>query len=313
MAFASYPFENTDTTENQYTLLFKNFAHSGIVGNWGDGQFALSANNSGLDVQIAAGYAIVRGHAVSNDLVVDLPVAAADAALPRIDRIVLRLDPAANGIIPTVVQGTPAAVPTVPALVQTETGIYDLPVGYVRVAAGALNLADTDITMDRLWTGSDTGVWDNARRPANPRLGLLGYNVERLRWEFWDGDSWEPVTPSSAKTVRVGHTFTLVGEVQTATGDDYYIPGFYVAAPPGQTARIVGVRSRINSGTEVAWEIVVNGVSTSTPMVGVSTTSQSQVNFSQSVLDGVEVSLRVRSITNLPKNLNLTVFVEYTV
>jgi hypothetical protein len=46
---------------------------------------------------------------------------------PRVDRLVLRRDLAAQTVVPAVLQGAPAAAPAVPALTQNEDGVWELP------------------------------------------------------------------------------------------------------------------------------------------------------------------------------------------
>ncbi|MFE0619715.1 hypothetical protein [Bacillus altitudinis] len=73
------------------------------------------------------------------------------ASLPRIDRIVLRLDASLStrSIRAMVIQGTPASNPTVPAL--TRSGdVYELSIAQVRVNANSTIIAQANITDERL-------------------------------------------------------------------------------------------------------------------------------------------------------------------
>lgn len=192
MVWAAYPFDTQNTTEDEYTRLFAQLQDSGVVGTWGDGALRVSANGSGMTVTIAPGSAIVRGHMVTSTEVTTLTVPAARAET-RTDRVVLRLDPAANEIVPAVT--TNATAPTPPELVQTETGIFELPLGLITVAADAVTIAAGAVTDDRPWIGSRVRVWSNSTRPAVPRFAQLGFNVELLAWEYWDGTAWSAVVP----------------------------------------------------------------------------------------------------------------------
>lgn len=78
----------------------------------------------GMNAKVAPGFVIVRGHAVHSTAVETLPIRAADQGA-RTDRIVLRLDPAANSIALAVLDGT--AADGSPALTQTDTGVYEIP------------------------------------------------------------------------------------------------------------------------------------------------------------------------------------------
>src|SRR4051812_2043477 len=96
MALTSYPFDGQDTTETEFSLLFRELQDTGVADSFGGPGLQVSANGSGMTLTVAPGFAILRGYAVSSTDVesVTLPAAGSTA---RQDRIVLRLDPAANG------------------------------------------------------------------------------------------------------------------------------------------------------------------------------------------------------------------------
>lgn len=321
MALSSYPFENTNTTEDQYTLLFRNFVDSGIVGDYGDSQYAVTTDGSGLDVQVAAGYAILRGHAVNNDGPVTVTLDAADTANPRIDTIVLRLDPVANGINLVVLKGNPSATPTSPAYARTSTGLWDLPLASIQVAANALNVVTENITDQRTWSSHRFGVWRNADRPSDPAIGQPGFNIDINGAEVWSGTKWESV--SAKKKIVVPHTFTLAGPIVTANLiGDYYVPPFFVPVPTGQTARVVGARSQIWHGgggqvNSVSWAVTALKAETSRNVISTQTTTHhlgmASVNLATPTVITADdaLGLVVSGVTGTPKNLSVTVFIEY--
>lgn len=312
MALNAYPFENANTTEDQYTLLFRNFARSGIVGSHSDTQFAVSTDGSGLDVQVAQGYAILRGHAVENDAPATVTLDAADPTNPRIDRVVLRLDPVADGISLFVIKGTPAATPTVPEITRTKTGVWDLPLARIVVPGGALNVISGNIISDREWSGENFGVWDTDHRPTSPNLATAGYNVTLARWEFWSGTAWQALAPSSKKRFVFPHTFTLGGSIvpPTASGD-YFVPPFYLPNTPGQTARLVGTRGVVWHGaadSTVSYDILNNSTVVHS---GTLTKVAAGSNATADLTAAGTVQLVVKGVVGDPKNVTLTVFVEY--
>lgn len=320
MALTSYPFENANTTEDQYTLLFRNFVDSGIIGSYGDDQFVVSSDGSGLDVQVSAGYAILRGHAVSNDGPVTLTLDAADASFARIDRIVLRLDPVLNGINLAVIKGTPASTPVAPPIVRTDTGVWDLPLATVKVGANALNVLATDIVGTRSWGSHRFGVWSTAGRPETARIGQPGFNVDNSGVEIWTGTKWEPFV--AKKRIVVPHTFTLAGPVVLAqSSGDYYIPPFFVPQVAGQTVRMVGARSIIKHGDGTAQvgfqlhssSIVKAGPATETKVHFSGTATKLTVahSFTSDLTGWDDIQLTVTGVVADPKNLSLTVFLEY--
>lgn len=192
MALSSYPFDGQDVTETQYSNLFAEFQNSGVAASADSNDFAVSADSSGMHVFVQPGFAIVRGFAVLSTAVEQLPIAPA-ATQTRIDRIILRLDPAANSIVLTIKEGTPGA--TAPDLEQTESGIYEVSLGLVTVGPTAVTIAAEDVAEDREFLDNRIGVWTTAKRPSAARVGKLGLNTTTERWEWWDGDSWADIAP----------------------------------------------------------------------------------------------------------------------
>lgn len=163
MAQTSWPFENIDTSETQFSLWARNLGQGVIEGKllelepFGDG--------SGMNVKVRSGQALVRGHFYDSTGQETLTIAAADPSLPRKDAIVLRLDPTANNILLRVITGTPDASPALPALIQTDGGLFDLLIAEVDVDAAAVVISAGDVTDARTifspWTGSVTvGIAD---------------------------------------------------------------------------------------------------------------------------------------------------------
>lgn len=189
MAITSYPFDNQDTTETQFSWLFRELQDSGVIDSIGGPGLAVSADASGMNVKIAIGRAIVRGFVMNNDAVYTQAIAAANTQ-PRIDLVVLRLDPTANTIVPAVLQGAAAASPIAPTPTQTDTGTYELVIGQVNVAANAPNIGPADVADKRPFVSSRVGAWTTALRPASPRKYQLGFNTTIGAWEYHNGTAW---------------------------------------------------------------------------------------------------------------------------
>lgn len=192
MAQTSYPFDNQDTTESQYSQLFKRLQLTGVSGNPSSTDLKVSANSSGMQVKVAAGFAIVRGHAYNNDAEVTLTITAA-ATNPRRDLVILRLDPSANSIVLAVKTGTAASSPVDPSLTQTDEGVYELPLARVTVAANSVTVSASDVADRRTFIGTQVGRWQQALRPASPVAPELGFNTSIGMLEYWDGDEWVTV------------------------------------------------------------------------------------------------------------------------
>ena len=140
-----------------------------------------------------AGEAMVRGHYYTSDATVALALATADPTNPRIDTVVLRLDPTANSIVLAVKTGTPAGSPVAPALVQTDAGIFEQPLGDALVPA--TSGVPTTITDRREFMGTRLGSWDTVGRPTPAGRVLFGFNTTTGEVEYYNVNNsiWEPV------------------------------------------------------------------------------------------------------------------------
>jgi hypothetical protein len=195
MTQTSWPFEGVDTTETQYSRLLRNIGQ-GVNGVPGDNNLLVYADSSGMNVKvkIAGGLsqAIVRGHMYQSTAEETLTISAA-ASSPRIDAVVLRLDPSVNSIVLAVVAGTPAVSPSAPNLTQTDTAVYELLLAHVSVPASATTISAANVTDKRTFIEN---VWTTAnRKPAF--LGLTGFNTTIGKLETYTGSAWEVVTPTS--------------------------------------------------------------------------------------------------------------------
>lgn len=156
MAQTSWPFENIDTSETQFSQWARNIGEGPISGK--GFELETYADSSGMNVKVKTGQALVRGHYYDSTALETLTISAASSTNPRIDRVVLRLDPTANSIALAVLTGTPAASPTAPALTQTDAGVYEISLAQVLVPAAAVSIIAGNVTDERSiftpWTGS---------------------------------------------------------------------------------------------------------------------------------------------------------------
>ncbi|QJD50671.1 minor tail protein [Streptomyces phage Issmi] len=191
MAITSYPFDNQSITETDYSRLFREFQTSGVADSLGGTSFYTYGDGTGMTVKVSSGFAIVRGHAVYSTATEVLTIAASGTTA-RTDRVVLRLDPAANSITLAVLKGTST---TAPAPTQTDTGIYEMPLATVAVGANVTSIAASAVAGERKFLGNTVGAWTTSTRPtANLRVGRLGYNSDNKGWEFWDGTAWKDLS-----------------------------------------------------------------------------------------------------------------------
>ncbi|MFF4701104.1 tail fiber domain-containing protein [Streptomyces chattanoogensis] len=193
MAITSFPFDSQVVTESQYGYLFREFQDSGVVAAYDSPGFQVSAGN-GMVVNVQPGLAILRGHMVQSTAAEALTIPAAGTST-RVDRVVLRLDPASNSITLAVKAGSVGSSAP-PALSQTDTGIYEMALANVTVAANVTTITSADVSATRPVVGHRVGVWATATRPSSPRKGQLGFNNSLARWEWWDGSTWADLAPT---------------------------------------------------------------------------------------------------------------------
>ena len=198
MAQSSFPFEGIDTTETQYSQLFRTFQDS-VNGTYGGTELTVAAG-TGLAVDVALGQAMVRGHFYVSTATESLSLTTADATNPRLDLVVLRLDPVANSIVLAVKDGTPAGSPTAPALVQTDAGTYEMALATVLVPA--TSGVPTTITDKRQFMGSRISLWSDDTRPTTA-FPHVGFNTTAGTFEGYDPAlaSWGPIGGGGGVTV----------------------------------------------------------------------------------------------------------------
>jgi hypothetical protein len=105
----------------------------------GDRQLTISPGMAWMRISRFVGLSV----ASTEDTLLDL--ALADSTRPRIDRVVLRYDAAANSTALVVLQGTAASSPAAPAITQTEL-VYDLCLAEVYRPAGSTTITTSNIT-----------------------------------------------------------------------------------------------------------------------------------------------------------------------
>jgi len=113
---------------------FASFIGNGVYANPSSNLQVVA--NSTSTLTIAAGKAWINGYYFESTAAENITVNGNSTALPRIDRIVLRLDLSRRLMEFAVKQGTPASSPTAPALTRT-AAIYELGLATVRVNAGS--------------------------------------------------------------------------------------------------------------------------------------------------------------------------------
>ena len=191
MAEQSFPFENIDTTESQFSEWATNFQETGVQGSPTGTELGITVTGSDLNLTVASGQAFIRGHYYINtsDLVIAVPTAGVNT---RIDIVVVELDPEANTIVTKIVLGEAvSADPVAPTLTQSATGIYQLPIATLTIPTSTVVITTGMLVDTRTFMGNRIGIWTTATRPANPTAyQTLGYNTTIEAHESWNGTAW---------------------------------------------------------------------------------------------------------------------------
>jgi len=188
----------------------------------------------------------------------------------------------------------------------TTTDPDDVPVDLRRLAdrSAEVNTLFSDVQLgDRLAASVD----NRGTLYRNPQTGLFSWST---------GTDWVSVNPP--KVVRIPHTFVAAPDVLVAIDDTGFIPPFFVAAPPGQTVTLVGVRHGIRSGTSVTVNVQRNGQTVAgLGNVNVTTTNTSTMlneKLALADLDRLQIVVSaVSAAPNTPKSMSFTLFLEYSV
>lgn len=147
MAQTSWPFENIDTSETQFSQWARNIGE-GVKQN-SLNELEPFADSTGMRVKVKSGQALIRGHYYQSSAEEVITVTASDPTNPRIDILILELDPSANSITLKVTAGTPAGSPVAPTVVQTDGGIYQVKLAEIAVGAGVTTIAAGNVTDTR--------------------------------------------------------------------------------------------------------------------------------------------------------------------
>jgi len=147
-----WPFANIDTTTTQFSQWSRNIGE-GVKGSFNTTDLKVTTAGTGMNVTVAAGQALVRGHYYYNTSSATLNLTTSNATNPRIDAIVLHLDPTLNSCVLTVLTGTPAASPVAPTLTQTDSAVYEILLATVLVPAASSVVSSANITDARTFLG----------------------------------------------------------------------------------------------------------------------------------------------------------------
>jgi hypothetical protein len=192
MAQTSWPFYNPSTGgtpvyEDQWSRMARQWAATGVVGYPNDTGLQVYANGSGREVHVRTGLACVRGHWFRSDAQETLAIAANTSGNWRVDRVVVRLDPSADGATLAVLTGTPGPLAATPALTVTDTGVYELTLARVTVASGAVSITAGNVVDERVHVAPPTVLGMSDRLPQDRAPGQRIFQADTARDFIWDG------------------------------------------------------------------------------------------------------------------------------
>lgn len=133
---------------SDFAEYFSRFLSDGLYTENGKAGLQITPG-TGMQVQVATGYAYVRGYMYHNDAVMVLPIDPADSMLDRIDRVVLRFDEVAREIRIGVKKSSFSSTPAAPVLDDTAT-VKELSLAQILVRKGAASITAGNITDERL-------------------------------------------------------------------------------------------------------------------------------------------------------------------
>ena len=145
-----------------WAAYFAQFIGNGVFYSSADKMKVAEYDGMKVKVQKGAGFIAGRMYLLEEDLIIKLDTA--DGVVDRVDRIVLRCDYNNRLMTVTVKKGGYGANPTAPELTR-DTGVYELALADVYVAAGAVTITAANITDQRFNTslcGIVTGLIEQA-------------------------------------------------------------------------------------------------------------------------------------------------------
>lgn len=149
MAIITYPLNNIDYSAEDAEM-YNSSRTSGVYATESNLDYSLTG---AMKIAISTGLAWIRNSTFSGKCIgvkapVELTLDAADATLPRIDRIVLGFDASTNASSIYVKKGTPGSAP-VPNARSTTASLYELVLYDVLIGAGATMITAANVTDQR--------------------------------------------------------------------------------------------------------------------------------------------------------------------
>ncbi len=138
-------------TADEFAEYFRQFLSSGVYAKEGQAGLRVEADEVSMQVSITQGAAFIEGYMYKIDTEpLTLTLAAADPALNRIDRVVVRLDKTLENrhVKAFVLTGEPSANPSAPQITR-DGNIYEISLAKINVTAGKSFVEQSQIIDER--------------------------------------------------------------------------------------------------------------------------------------------------------------------
>lgn len=145
-----FPFDSgqgANVQEDQWSKMSQHWLNTGVIKGMLN-ELQVYADSTGMRVKVKTGQSWIQGHFYESNAEEIIAIGTADSSNPRIDRVIVRLDWAANTIQLAVLQGVPAVSPVAPALTQNSSR-WEIPLAQIRVNAAVSTIAAGNVTDER--------------------------------------------------------------------------------------------------------------------------------------------------------------------
>lgn len=217
MTQLGYPFNSSEVLEDEFSQMARVWTPNGVIGVAGDANLKVIGDSSGMVAKVAPGRASVQGYHFVSTGWVSVSIGSNSSGSPRMDVVVVRLDPSTDSLSLEVKAGTPGSNPVAPTLSRADVGVYEIPLAYVRVNNGAVSITSDNVTEHR----------EHQVNPTCPPGTVLAYDGETLPtgflwrygaflpqsryWQLYEALTGNEATPTGTFQLPGGRGRSLVG------------------------------------------------------------------------------------------------------
>ena len=295
---------------------FLKLISNGVFATPANAMQAKATTPASMNVNVTAGWAFINCKYLHNTSNYTLTVTAADQVLPRIDRVVMQMNPDVNTRACSIYvkAGTAAAEPTPPSLTRVTGGTWELSLAQIYVAGGASSITQSAITDERANTsvcGYVTGLIDQidttdlfAQYDAafEEKDKEVNEWFDAVREEVYSATNTVRKYTRTAQTTGTNTTIMPIGIAAYTSNDilNVYVNGIRLCEDTEYTvsgSNVTFTTALDVSGTPVTFEVIKSIDSTDV------TTA---LNYVETRLNGVSLSLMSQADYEALPNKNPT-------